>query len=46
MDMDYIPKEKIIEKASEKFEGAIEGYELQFFGKCKDCLSIKKQNII
>lgn len=38
MDMEYIPKERIIEKASDQFDGVIEGYDLQFFGKCNGCL--------
>lgn len=38
IDMDFIPNDNIVKKASENFEGIIESYELQFFGKCKDCL--------
>lgn len=37
-DMDYVPEDNIIEKASDKFEGVIEDYNLQFFGKCSECL--------
>lgn len=39
IDMDYLPKEKIIKNASDGFEGEIDGFELQFFGKCKECLN-------
>lgn len=38
-DVEYVPEEKIIEKASEEFDGVIEKYNLQFFGKCSGCLS-------
>ncbi|MGN0436350.1 MAG: transcriptional repressor [Wujia sp.] len=40
VDLDFIPKEDFIEKASDKFDGVIEGYSLQFLGKCGDCLSM------
>lgn len=40
MDMDYVPGENIIEKASDSFDGVIEDCQLQFFGKCRDCLSM------
>ena len=40
MDMDYVPGENIIEKASDSFDGMIEDCQLQFFGKCRDCLSM------
>lgn len=39
IDMDYAPEEDILKKASNQFDGAIEGYNLQFFGKCGNCLS-------
>ena len=38
MDLDYIPSETIIEKASNDFDGEIEECEMQFFGKCRKCL--------
>lgn len=43
MDMDYVPQEQIIEKASAGFGGVIDSYELQFSGKCKECLLDNKQ---
>lgn len=39
MDLDYVLEEKVIERVSNQFDGVIENYDLQFFGKCKDCLS-------
>lgn len=39
LDMKYVPVEPLIEKASDTFQGKIEGYNLQFFGKCNKCLS-------
>ncbi|MDD6157739.1 MAG: transcriptional repressor [Lachnospiraceae bacterium] len=38
-DMDYVPTESITENASQSFDGIIDTYELQFFGKCRDCIS-------
>ena len=38
MDLDYIPSETIIEKASNDFDEEIEECEMQFFGKCRKCL--------
>ena len=38
LDLDYTTDEKIIEKASENFNGEIKGYELQFYGICEECL--------
>ncbi len=46
LDMDYIPDEDIVEKASKDFGGEIEEYQLQFFGKCKNCLSKNNNKII
>lgn len=42
LDLDYVPNENILANTSETFSGSIEGYELQFFGKCEKCLSNKK----
>lgn len=39
LDMDNIPDINLIDKASEQFDGEIEGYELQIFGKCGECLT-------
>lgn len=36
-DIDYVPEENVIEKASDRFDGLIEKYSLKFFGKCSDC---------
>lgn len=44
LDMEEIPCASILENASRKFSGEIEGYHLQFFGKCKDCLSNNENN--
>ena len=38
LDLDYIADEKIIADASKNFNGEIEGYDLQFYGTCEDCL--------
>lgn len=38
LDMDNVPDFEMIDKATEQFDGEIEGYELQIFGKCGDCL--------
>ena len=38
-DMDYVPAEPIMENASQSFDGIIDTYELQFFGRCRDCIS-------
>ncbi|MDY6103985.1 MAG: transcriptional repressor [Acetatifactor sp.] len=44
-DMDGVPPIHLIDKASAQFDGVIEGYELQVFGKCGECLSIiEKEN--
>ncbi|MBE5890831.1 MAG: transcriptional repressor [Lachnospiraceae bacterium] len=37
VDMDYIPKERLSEEAAKGFDGKIEGYHLQFYGRCKKC---------
>ena len=37
--MDYVPDEKVVKNASATFSGIIDEYKLQFFGKCKECLS-------
>lgn len=42
LDLDYVPNENILANTPETFSGTIEGYELQFFGKCEKCLSNKK----
>ena len=42
MDLDYIPEENVVKKASGGFPGCIEEYELKFMGKCEACLSNKK----
>lgn len=39
LDLDYLPGENMISEASGTFAGRIDGYELQFFGKCEICLS-------
>lgn len=39
IDIDYISKEDIMKDAAKEFDGVIEGYSLQFFGKCDKCLS-------
>ena len=39
IDMDYVPDEKVVKNASATFSGIIDEYKLQFFGKCKECLS-------
>ncbi|MGN0161570.1 MAG: transcriptional repressor [Lachnospiraceae bacterium] len=39
IDMEYSARENIVENASKTFDGQIDEYELQFYGKCKDCLS-------
>ena len=41
IDMEYIPEEEIVNKASESFDGKIEDYGLQFFGQCRKCLDNK-----
>ena len=38
LDLDYVAYEKIIADASKNFNGEIEGYDLQFYGTCEDCL--------
>ena len=38
LDLDYVADEKIIADASKIFNGEIEGYDLQFYGTCEDCL--------
>ncbi len=38
LDLDYVADEKIIVDASKNFNGEIEGYDLQFYGTCEDCL--------
>ena len=38
LDLDYVADEKIIADASKNFNGEIEGYDLQFYGTCEDCL--------
>lgn len=38
LDLDYVADEKIIANASKNFNGEIEGYDLQFYGTCEDCL--------
>ena len=38
-DMEYISCDEMILQASGLFPGLIEDCELQFFGKCKNCLS-------
>ena len=37
-DMDYISSDSIVAEASADFDGEIEDCELQFYGKCHDCL--------
>ncbi|MCI5959041.1 MAG: transcriptional repressor [Lachnospiraceae bacterium] len=37
-DMDYISCDSIVAEASADFDGEIEDCELQFYGKCHDCL--------
>ena len=37
-DMDYISCVSIVAEASADFDGEIEDCELQFYGKCHDCL--------
>ncbi len=44
IDMEDIPQRRLVERASAQFDGIIEGYELQLFGKCGECLSINKRN--
>ena len=39
IDMDYVPDENVVKNASATFSGIIDEYKLQFFGKCKECLS-------
>lgn len=43
IDMDYIPEEDLIEKASKQFPGELMGYELKFFGICEKCLKNKNK---
>lgn len=43
IDLDEIPPIDLIEKTPADFDGIIEGYELQMFGKCRECLSIVTQ---
>ena len=38
-DMEYISCDELILQACGLFPGLVEDYELQFFGKCKNCLS-------
>lgn len=38
LDLDYVADKKIIADASKNFNGEIEGYDLQFYGTCEDCL--------
>ena len=38
LDLDYVADKKIITDASKNFNGEIEGYDLQFYGTCEDCL--------
>ena len=38
LDLDYVADEKIMADASKNFNGEIEGYDLQFYGTCEDCL--------
>ena len=40
-DMEYISCDELILQACGLFPGLIEDFELQFFGKCKKCLSEK-----
>lgn len=42
VDLAFEADEDFVKKASTSFDGSIEGYELQFFGKCKQC--IEKNN--
>lgn len=39
LDMDYVSEEDILNDASREFDGRIDGYHLQFFGKCAKCLA-------
>lgn len=39
LDLDYQPESDLLAAASEAFSGSMEGYELQFFGRCETCLS-------
>ena len=41
-DMDYGSEINLFDKTSTPFSGVVEGYELQFFGRCGDCLAIEK----
>lgn len=43
VDMDYVPEESIMENASQSFDGIIDTYELQFYGRCRDCISDIRQ---
>ncbi len=40
-DLEFVLDEKIVEEASQSFDGHIEGYELRLFGTCGQCLSKK-----
>ncbi|MDD6039436.1 MAG: transcriptional repressor [bacterium] len=38
LDLWDVPKMNVIEMTDPQFDGIIEGYELQIFGKCGECL--------
>lgn len=43
-DMDYVPNQSTITKASELVPGIIEEADFQFFGICNDCINLNKTN--
>lgn len=40
-DMDYLPRERLTEEAAKALSanGQIDGYHLQFYGRCQNCLN-------
>ena len=43
IDMEEVSPINLIDKTPVHFDGVIEGYELQIYGKCGECLSINAQ---
>ena len=43
MDMTHVPIRNKIDLTDAQFDGVIDGYELQVYGKCAECLSIEKE---
>ena len=37
LDLDYVPRENLKEDVAGTFDGVVDDFDLQFFGKCSDC---------